>query len=246
MDRLGVEMGLQMLATNLPVGGYINGWEVIPVVLVLLAWTKALSWVDKDAEAARLKRDLINTGLMSGLIMGFAGFLFLPNFFIAFLSLLVVVGIEAGVYLSIRKKAVGLGDLKGDFKLWISSLGREAKPVAEIAGAVQIVGGNGALLPAPKVNTPEAESYQGIQTMLTDPLVNNAEVVDIAPGENGLAVRYMVDGVFYNGATVPKAVGTASIAYLKAAAGAGYRRGAQTPKGDTQAKCEQQTSGDAA
>jgi general secretion pathway protein E len=213
-------MGLQMLAfANMPVGGYVNGLLVIPVVLVLLAWAKALSWVDKDAETARLPRDLLNTGLMGGFILGFAAFIILPNFFIAFLALLVVVGIEAGVYLSMRKKQVGLGDLKGDFKAWISSMGREKKPVAEIAGAVQIVGGDGALLPAPKVNTPEAESYQGIQNMLTDPLINNAEVVDIAPGENGLSVRYKVDGVFYNGATVPRAIGAAAIAYLKAAAG---------------------------
>jgi len=156
---------------------------------------------------------------MGGFILAFAAFILLPNFFLAFGAMLVVVGIEAGVYLSIRKKAVGLGDLKGDFKIWISSLGREKKPVAEIAGAVQIVGGNGQLLPAPKINTPEAESYEGIQKMLTDPLVNNAEVIEIAPGENGVGVRYMVDGVFYNGASVPRAVGAAAIGYLKVAAG---------------------------
>jgi type II secretory ATPase GspE/PulE/Tfp pilus assembly ATPase PilB-like protein len=213
-------MGLQMLASTLtPTGGYINGLLVIPVVLLVLAWAKALTWVDKDAEAARLPRDLINSGLMGGLILALVAFFILPNFFLAFAAMLVVVGIEAGVYLSMRKNKVGLSDIKGDFKNWISNIGREQKPVAEISGAVQMVGPNGALLPAPKVNTPEAESYQGIQTMLTDPLVNNAEVIDIAPGENGLSVKYMVDGVFYNGATVQRAVGTAALAYLKAAAG---------------------------
>jgi general secretion pathway protein E len=213
-------MGLLILAAaEAPTGGYLTYLKAIPLVLVLLIWARALSWVDKDAEAARMKRDLINSALMGGFILGFAAFIILPNFFIAFLALLVVVGIEAGVYLSMRKAAVGLGDLKGDFKAWIKSMGKEAAPVAEIAGAVQIVGGNGALLPAPRVNTPEAESYNGIQSLLTDPLINNADIIDLAPSEKGITARYSVDGVTYTGASVPKTVGAAAIAYLKAAAG---------------------------
>jgi type II secretory ATPase GspE/PulE/Tfp pilus assembly ATPase PilB-like protein len=213
-------MGLLILAAaDVPVGGYLNGLKAIPVVIVLLAWAKALSWVDKDAEAARMKRDLINIGMMGGFILGFGLFIGLPNFAIAFLAMLVMVGIEAAVYLSMRKSAVGLGDLKGDFKAWIKSIGREPAPVAEIVGAVQLVGGNGALLPAPKVNTPEAESYQGIQTLMTDPLVNNAEIIDLYPSEAGVTVKYAVDGVTYTGASISKTIGASVIAYLKAAAG---------------------------
>ena len=213
-------MGLLILAaTAAPVGGYLNGLKAIPVVLVLLAWAKALSWADKDAEAARLKRDLINVGLMGGFIGGFALFIILPNFFIAFLALLAVIGVEAGVYLQMRKAAVGLGDLKGDFKKWVQGMGRPPKEVEEIAGAVQIVGSNGSLLPAPKINTPEAESYNGIQSLLTDPMVNNADVIDMAPSETGLTVKYSVDGVTYTGASVSKTLGAAVVAYLKAASG---------------------------
>jgi type IV pilus assembly protein PilB len=212
-------MGLHFLAaSDVPVGQYLNGLKFIPVVIVLLIWAKALTWVDKDAEVARLPRDMINIGLMLGLIAGFAAFFFLPNFFIALLALLAVPCVEAGVYLSMRKKTVGLKDLRGDFKNWIRSFGRDAKPVEEIAGAVQIVGPNG-LLPAPKADSPEAESYNGIQTMLTDPLTNNAEVIEIGPVEGGVVVKYSVDGVTYTGASVSKTLGSAAIAYLKAAAG---------------------------
>ena len=213
-------MGLFILAaTDMPVGGYINGLKAIPVVLVLLVWAKALTWVDKDSEAARMKRDLINIAMMLGFIGGFGLFIFLPNFFIALLALLVVFGVEAGVYLMMRKSAVGLKDLRGDFKAWIQGMGREKKPVAEVVGAVQIVSATGSLLPAPKADTPEAESYNGIQTLLTDPLMNNAEVIDLAPSEGGVTVKYSVDGVTYTGATVSKTTGAAAIAYLKAAAG---------------------------
>jgi type II secretory ATPase GspE/PulE/Tfp pilus assembly ATPase PilB-like protein len=212
-------MGLQILADSMPIGQYLNGLKVIPVIILLLAWARALSWADKDSEAARMKRDIINIGLMGGFILAFAAFIILPNFFIAFAAMLVVCGVEAMVYLQMRKAAVGLGDLKGDFKAWVKSLGGKPKEVAEIAGAVQIVGGNGSLLPAPKANTPEAESYNGIQSLLTDPLTNNAEVIDMGPSESGLSAKYIVDGVSYNGATVSKTIGTAIIEYFKAAAG---------------------------
>ena len=161
-------MGSAILA-SVPAGDYVSGIKVIPVVLILLAWVRALSWVDKDAEAARLNRDGINSALLGGLIVAFALFLLVPNFFIAFIVLLAVIGVEAGIYLSMRKKAVGLSDLKTDFKAWVKSMGREKKEVEEIAGAVQIVGANGSLLPAPRPQTPEAESYNGIQKLLTDP-----------------------------------------------------------------------------
>lgn len=219
MVRFGEAMGLHMLAVSMPVGQYLNGLKVIPLVLVLLVWARALSWADKDTEAARMPRDIINTFMMAGFILAFALFIFLPSFIIAFLALIAVAGVEAGVYLQMRKASVGLADLRGDFKAWIKSLGGKPKEVAEVAGLVQIVGSNGALLPAPKANTPEAESYGGIQSMLTDPLINNAEVIDVGPSENGLSIKYVVDGVSYNGASVPKPVGTAAIAYLKAAAG---------------------------
>jgi type II secretory ATPase GspE/PulE/Tfp pilus assembly ATPase PilB-like protein len=212
-------MGLYILAASVPVGQYANGLKAIPAIILLLAWARALSWVDKDTETARLSREGINSSMMGGLILALFLFLFLPGFWISFAAMVVICGIEAGVYLQMRKQSVGLGDLKGDFKNWIRGLGGKPKEVAEIAGAVQIVGTNGSLLPAPKAQTPEAESYTGIQTLLTDPLVNNAEVIDLGPSEGGISVKYVVDGVSYNGASVSRTVGSAAIGYLKAAAG---------------------------
>ncbi len=211
-------MGLHTVAL-VEVGQYINGLKVIPVVLILLAWARGLSWADKDAIAARLPRDMLNIALLSGFILGFVLLLAVPNFYLAILVMIAVMGAEVGIYLSMRNKTVGVKDLKGDFQNWIKGAGRKPKEVQEIVGAVQIVGPNGALLPAPKEDTPEAESYNGIQTMLTDPLTNNAEVIELAPAEGGVIVTYSVDGVNYTGATVPRSVGAAAIAYLKAAAG---------------------------
>jgi general secretion pathway protein E len=214
-----VLQGLDMLATAVPTGGYVSGLKAIPVVLVVLVWARLLTWVDKDVLAANMPRDKINSGLMAGFIVGIALFLVIPNFLLAFPVLLAVAGVEAFIYLQMRKAKIGLGDIRTDFNAWIRSFGGGPQEVEEIAGAVQLVGADGSLLPAPKRDTPEAEAYEGIQRMLTDPLTNNAELVEVAPAEGGVAVKYAVDGVTYDGATVSKTIAGDALIYLKAAAG---------------------------
>jgi type II secretory ATPase GspE/PulE/Tfp pilus assembly ATPase PilB-like protein len=212
-------MGLHMLAAAVPTGNYVNGLKVIPVVVVLIVWLRLMTWVDKDTLANNMPRERINTGLMGGVVIGFAAFLFLPTFLIAFATLVAVAGVEAIVFLQYRKQKMGLGDLRGEFNNWIASIRGAPAEVEEIAGAVQLVGTDGQLLPAPKKDAPEAEAYEGIQKMLTDPLTNSADEVLIAPAEGGAAVKYTVDGVTYQGASVTKAVSADALVYLKAAAG---------------------------
>ena len=182
-------------------------------------WLKLLTWVDKDTLANHMARDAINAGLMGGLVVAFALFLILPLFLIAFPVLVAVAGVEAFIYLEMRKKKVGLADLRGEFRAWVRSFGGKAKEVQEVHGAVQLVGANGALLPTPKADSPEGPAYDGIQRMLTDPLTNNADAVEVAPAEEGSAVKYSVDGVTYPGVTLPKPLAAEALVYLKAAAG---------------------------
>lgn len=216
-------MGLNFVAAlqegAIQTGGYISIAKAIPVVIILLIWARLLTWVDKDAPAARLPRDLINIGLLGGMILAYALFFFVPMFIVGLVILLLIMGIEAGIYLALRKQRVGLKDLRKDFDAWIKGFAGKPKVVEEIEGAVQIVGPGGSLLPAPQPETPEAESYNGIQKMLTVPLENNAEIIQVAPIEDGAVVKYSVDGVVYTGAMVSKTMSMSAIGYLKAAAG---------------------------
>jgi type II secretory ATPase GspE/PulE/Tfp pilus assembly ATPase PilB-like protein len=216
-------MGLNIVAAlqegAIQTGGYISIAKAIPVVIILLIWARLLTWVDKDAPAAHLPRDLVNLGLLGGMILAYALFFYVPLFIVGLVVLLLVMGIEAGVYLSLRKKRVGLKDLRKDFDAWLKGFAGKKKAVEEIEGAVQIVGPSGSLLPAPQPETPEAESYNGIQKMLTVPLENNAEIIQVAPTEDGSVVKYSVDGVVYTGNMVSKTMSMSAIGYLKAAAG---------------------------
>ena len=199
-------------------GGYLNAIKAVPVLVLLLIWVRLLTWVDKDTLNNRLPRIAWNCGLLGGLILAFVLFLAVPGYVIALPVFILIMAAEAGAYLLIRNQKIGLSDLKVEFQNWLRSLRGKEKEVKEVAGSVQLVGPKG-LLPAPEEDTPEAEQYLGMQKMLTDPMENHAQIVEVRPAESGAEVKYMVDGVVYNGAVMPKALSASAIAYLKAAAG---------------------------
>src|SRR5437868_6044741 len=105
-------------------GGYVSIWKTIPPLLLLMLWGRLMTWVDKDAPAAHLPRIGLNIGFLCGLVGAYFLFFALPNFWIALLALVLVMGAEAATYLVMRKQRVGLGDLRKQFDAWIKSFGK--------------------------------------------------------------------------------------------------------------------------
>jgi type II secretory ATPase GspE/PulE/Tfp pilus assembly ATPase PilB-like protein len=200
-------------------GGYISILKVVPVVLVLLLWTKLLTWADKDAPAAHLPREPINIGLLGGLIGAFALFFLLPvGFLLAFPILLLVMMIEAGAYLAVRHKHVGLGDLKGQFQDWLKNLTKREKKEVVLPNMVTLQGKSGSITP-PKQDDPGRAAFDAMQAALSEPLMKGSDQIDVAPSGDGIGVKYYVDGFPYKGATIDRESGAASIALVKGAAG---------------------------
>ena len=211
-------MGLSFLA-QVQVGGYISPWKVIPVLLVLLLWGRLLTWVDKDSPAAHLPRETLNVAFLAGLILGFALFFFLPTFLIAFSALLFVMVAEIGAYLIVRHQKVGLADLKEQFNTWVHSFGKKNKKAKELPNQVQLIAKGGALIDPPEAEAPDRPAYDMLQHAMLEPLRKNTEQIDLAPGANGAALKYMVDGVYYQGATMDKGIAAGVVTQLKRAAG---------------------------
>jgi type II secretory ATPase GspE/PulE/Tfp pilus assembly ATPase PilB-like protein len=200
-------------------GGYISILKAVPVVLVLLVWARLLTWVDKDAPAAHLPRIPINNGMLGGLVAAFALFFLLPGFLIAFPVLLVVLGAEIGVYLYLRKKEVGLGDLKKQFNDWIKSFNKK-KDVKEENIRVAIIAKSGQAFAAPAKDSPDRSAWEALQNALYEPLLKNADQIDMTPAAGeAFSIKYYVDGVSYAGPSVDRASGAGAIAMLKSAAG---------------------------
>lgn len=208
-----------LFLAQVPGGGYISIWKAALVVVVLLAWGRLLTWVDKDQVAARLARVPLNVAWLGGMVLAFALFFLLPvNFWIAFAVLVVIMLIEVGVYLILRHQRVGLHDLGQQFNDWIKSF-TVKKSVKELPNQVTVVQKNGQPLPPPLAESPDQAAYVAIQEAFTEPLQKGAEHIVLSPSESGLGVRYSVDGVFYRGATVDRAAGAQAVTMLKEAVG---------------------------
>jgi type II secretory ATPase GspE/PulE/Tfp pilus assembly ATPase PilB-like protein len=206
---------------SIPSAPYINGYAVIPVIVVLLIWAKLLTWVDKDATPSRLPRQIINAGLWAGLILGLAVFLVAPlGFWVAisiFASILVV---EMGVYLGLRHQKVGLSDLKAQLQDMFQSHEKKQKKVAKVlAGHVVVVNKAGVPMAMPDPQMPERQQYDGAQLVLTEPLKRGAERIELVASSEGAAVSYLVDGFHYDGPSMDRAAAAAAVMYLKFAAG---------------------------
>lgn len=200
------------------VGSYISIGKILPALLILMIWSRLLTWVDKDTERAHLPREVMNLGLMLGLVLGFALFLFLPTFAIGFSAYVALMLVEVGVYLGIRNSKIGLKDIKEDFKAWLASLGGK-KEVAVVAGAVTCFDKKGTAIPVPDSEAPERPAYDAMQSLLTDPLRKNAERIDLTPADGASQIKYMVDGFAYTGLSMDRTASAAAIGLLKPLAG---------------------------
>lgn len=200
-------------------GGYISIIKVLPPLIVLAIWSRLLTWADKDATDAHLPRIALNVAFLSGLVLAFGLFFFLPTFLIAFSAVVFVMVAEVATYLVMRHQKVGLQDLKEQFAAWRASGKKEKKSGGDVASQVTLVGKGNAPIPPPAAEDPTRPAYDALQAALTEPLRKGAELITLAPSENGLAVKYQVDGMDYKGQMVERTTGAGAISLLKDAAG---------------------------
>lgn len=196
-------------------GQYVSAWKVLPLVIVLLIWTRLLTWIDKDAEAAHLPRIPLNCAFIAGLIAAFWLFLMMPSFIIGMVVVLAVMAAEIGTYLILRQQKVGLGDLTTLLSDWVNGLFRRDKSVKVAAGQVLLMNKGGAAVEPPAGDSPERGGYEALQEMLTDPLKRNADRIELLPTEGASGIKYWVDGVSIDGTAVNKADATTAATILR-------------------------------
>lgn len=198
------------------IGGYVNPWKVGIILVLLIAWAKLLTWMDKDAAEARLPRELVNSIMMGGLVGGYFLFFLLPGFGLAMGVLAGLFVADIAVYLGMRSRTIGLGDLSQQFNDWwrgVLKTGKKKK-VKAVAGQVLIMDANGAAQAAPDSESPDLIRYESAQQFLTKPLRLGAERLDLTAGEP-TAVSYAVDGMKYNGEAMDRNHAGAAVQYLK-------------------------------
>jgi type II secretory ATPase GspE/PulE/Tfp pilus assembly ATPase PilB-like protein len=206
------------LLGDVSVGGYANGFKLIPSFVILLIWTRLLTWADKDADEAYLPRVPLNISFVCGMVLALVLFFFLPSYLIALPAFLLIFVAEIATYLVLRKRKVGLGDLQKRFGAWARSFGGKPKEVVAAAGQVGLIGKSG-VMPAPAAESPERLAYDGVQILLTDPLRKGADYIQLSQNEGAAQIKYLVDGMSYDGPSIPKPEAGAAIGMLKQLAG---------------------------
>ncbi len=201
-------------------GGYVNPFKAGAILVLLVVWVRLLSWIDKDSVAARLPRELVNTGMMAALIAGYMLFFFLPGFGVAFGVLIGLFVLDVGAYLGLRSRTIGLGDLKEQFADFWSGLLKKGhkKEVKAVKGEVMIMDSSGAAQAPPESDSPDLPRFEAAQLFLTRPLRVGAERLEMIAGEP-TSISYTVDGVKYDGEAMDRNKAGAAVQYLKEVAG---------------------------
>src|SRR5690349_24671109 len=95
-DSMSLSFGHVLLEAGTP-GGYVSIFKAVAVLVLLLIWTRLLTWTDKDAVAAHLPRETLNIANLAGLVLAFFLFFYVQiTFFIAFLIPFLAFAIETG------------------------------------------------------------------------------------------------------------------------------------------------------
>jgi general secretion pathway protein E len=207
-----------LAAADMAGGGYVSIWKIALALLILLIWSRMLAWASSDAVVAHLPRVPFNVGNLSGLIVAYALFFLLPNFWFGFPILVVAPAIEAAIYLSKRKRLVGLGDLR---KQWDDYLaGKKGKKKEESGPGEVVIIFKGSPVQMPEGNAPDRPAYDATQLALTEPLKRGADQVDIdGRTPEGASIKYIVDGVAQAGRSLDQPTASGVISYVKGLAG---------------------------
>lgn len=212
---------------------YVNGFKLLPVVIVSLVWLRLMTWVDKDAPKSHLPRETVNMINLGGWAVSIALMLAVPNYWAALAIFFFFLLAEVGYYLIWRNQTVGLKDLSSEIKEAFSSFGKKKeKEVKATEGAVVLVDKGGKPFPPPIDEDPVRPVFDGLQSLLSGPLKLRAQRIDLRPVEGGSVQRYNVDGVTFEGKSFPRELAGDMVGFIKSLAGMDVndRRKPQTGK----------------
>ena len=216
-------------------GPYVAWWAALLFLLLFFVWARLLTWIDKDARRVMLPREMTNGAMMSALILGVAAFFLLPGLPLALGVFLVLMAGSLAGYVGVRSKKADVADLKqsladeflGRFK------GRGGERVDDSpAGDFTFTPKTGAAIRQPDAEDPNRVGYDALAAILLEPMVKGAHTVELVPGGEQSASRYVVDGVAYEGARIDKGQAAEAIAMAKRCFGGDVddRRRPQTGK----------------
>ena len=211
---------------EVPYGGYLLWWKMLPFAVIFLIWIQLLLWMDKDTITARMPREMVNSIQWGLLILALIAAVMLPMFVVSLSVFVFLFALSVGGYLIWRNSIVGLSDIPGQMSLWFKNLFRskkarrvEKQELAVAEGMLTLLDKRGEPPTIPAQEDPIRPAYEAAHRILLDPLYKGAERVVLASAGNRYATKFRVDGVEFPGMALESEVATATVDYIKKMAG---------------------------
>lgn len=179
---------------------YINPVFVGIAFLLTLAWVKFASWINGDLKQLT-DQNLVawQSALLGSVGLNTLLWILVPNFAIALIANVLIIGGVFGYYYRVRTAQLGpppnpLEMLSG--KIGNTAQQRQVKKSASQL-ALSYLGKSGRLAPLPKTDDPAYNGVVLMDNLILQAMEARAQRIDLVPSEQAYDVIYTTDGVGY-------------------------------------------------
>jgi general secretion pathway protein E len=188
-----------ILAGLPPAGGYVSLVKVVFMLVMVTPWLMILPWIHTDVARVRGSQTQWFLTVFCGGGIGLLVWLLFPIYLVGMVIYLVLLAASVAGYVVWRDARVGPGD---KFISVIRARGfmlRGRGVKVDVLHNVKIYDDRNIQIPPPEpesASVTECETYNLVQTFLTNMLTNRASEADISPGsQQSAVVRFITDGV---------------------------------------------------
>ncbi len=205
---------------------YVNPFKILTVVVLTLGWAAIVTWVDRDTDLVKTKREQWNLMLAAGSLVAFLALFAVPwtgtGMFFAGIGLwvLLIGGVAIAYVVHRNGRVVPQARVMtiDHFKRLLSGGGKDQKQIKDRGQRVRVAGPDGKWANRPE-DAEQYEDYQAAQDFLHDALWRRASDVELLAGKEKYRVVYRIDGVGSERDPLPVEDGDRVFRYLKSLAG---------------------------
>ncbi len=212
---------LSAIQTYVPeMGGYFNPVKVVVMAALALPWLWGSVWTDKDTRQTRMPRSIWLPAVFGGGVLGMLVMLLTPVFIVGVGVYVVIVCAVGAVYVMQRNSKV-IPEARVLTAEWFANIAQRRRDASvNLVARLKVYdhAGQPAVIPADG-SVQEKRVYNQTQDLLYDIMWRRASEVDVSPSKEGLALRYVIDGLVNKCDPLDRPDGDRMLDYLKTLAG---------------------------
>jgi general secretion pathway protein E len=213
-------MGWTMLGAVPPSGAYFSIFKIIVILVVLLPWLYASTWINKDAVRVHASQTMWSSIALACGIVPVLVWVLVPWFLVGLGLYVAAFGSVLGSYVVFRnKRVVPTARVLTSEHLRSLLVPKKAKKV-EVVQRMKLYDNLGRpVFPPGEGEMEQREAYNLTQNFLHNVVMHRASDVDLTPTASQTSVRFVIDGVLQRRPAAEPADAEKVIDYVKAIGG---------------------------